>query len=221
MTSQTADQIAQTLGCTVGTMPFTYLGLPLGTTKPTVLELMPLVHRIERKLTASFMMMSYSGRTTVINTLLSSVAMFYMCNLHIPPKILEHIEKIRRHCLWNKKTEEGEKCSSLIAWNRVCSPKDKGGLGVLNLKIQNEALLLKFLHKFYNHEDTPWGTLIWRAYYENKIPHATEPCGSFWWKQILKLTPIYRGISKCHIHNGSSVLFWKDLWSDQVAEDKF
>ena len=29
MTSQHAEQIAQTLGCTVGTMPFTYLGLPL------------------------------------------------------------------------------------------------------------------------------------------------------------------------------------------------
>jgi hypothetical protein len=28
--------------------------------------------------------------------------------LEIPPKILEHIEKLRRHFLWNKKTDEGE-----------------------------------------------------------------------------------------------------------------
>jgi hypothetical protein len=28
--------LANTLGCSIGTMPFTYLGLPLGTTKPHV-----------------------------------------------------------------------------------------------------------------------------------------------------------------------------------------
>ena len=136
-------------------MPVTYLGLPLGTTKPTILEMMPLVDRVERRMTANFMIMSYSGRVRVINSLLSSIAMFTMCSLHIPPKILEHIDTIRRHCLWDYKTESGIKINSLVAWDRVCRPKQRGGLGVLNFKLQNEALLLKFLDKFYNKVDTP------------------------------------------------------------------
>jgi hypothetical protein len=37
----------------------------------------------------------------------------------------------------------------------VCLPKDEGGLGVINLKTQNEALLLKNLQKFFNKTDTP------------------------------------------------------------------
>lgn len=41
------QNIAQILGCKVGKMPFTYLGLPLGTTRPTVQDLMPLVCRAE------------------------------------------------------------------------------------------------------------------------------------------------------------------------------
>jgi hypothetical protein len=97
---------AQQLGCSIGKMPFTYLGLPLGTTKPTVMDLMPLVDMNERKMSASYMMMAYSGRVTVINSLLTSIAMFAMSSLHIPPKILEHIEKLRRHCLWKKKRKE-------------------------------------------------------------------------------------------------------------------
>lgn len=153
-----AAGLADTLGCVVGTMPYTYLGLPMGTTKPTMLEMMPLVDRLERRLTANFMMMAYSGRITVINSLITSIAMFAMCSLQIPPKILEHVEKIRRHCLWNKKTDE-LKCNSLVAWDKVCTQKNKGGLGVLNLKIQNQGLLLKFLHKFYNKDDTPWHSL--------------------------------------------------------------
>jgi hypothetical protein len=48
-----------------------------------------------------------------------------MWSIQINPKILEHVEKITRHCLWNKKTEYGEKCNSLAAWDMVCVPKKK------------------------------------------------------------------------------------------------
>jgi hypothetical protein len=37
---------------------------------------------------------------------------------------------------------------------------EEGDLGVLNLATQNEALLLKNLHKFYNKIDIPWVQLI-------------------------------------------------------------
>jgi hypothetical protein len=39
--AQSAQSIASLLGCSIASMPFTYLGLPLGTTKPTVQDLMP------------------------------------------------------------------------------------------------------------------------------------------------------------------------------------
>ena len=62
----------------------------------------------------------------------------------------------------------------------VCKPKNHSGLGVINIKLQNEALLLKFLQKFYNRMDVPWVSLLWDNYYTDKIPHAAEPLGSFW-----------------------------------------
>jgi hypothetical protein len=43
-----------------------------------------------------------------------------------------------------------------VAWKKACLPKDQGGLGIINLRLQNSAFLLKHLHKFYNHEDLPW-----------------------------------------------------------------
>lgn len=36
------EHLANTLECQVGVIPFTYLGLPLGTTRPAVQEYMPL-----------------------------------------------------------------------------------------------------------------------------------------------------------------------------------
>lgn len=35
-------------------------------------------------------------------------------------------------------------------------PKEKGGLGIINLRLQNDALLMKHLRKFYNRADIPW-----------------------------------------------------------------
>lgn len=45
-----AKHLAETFGCKVGTMPFTYLGSPLGTTRPSLQEFTPLLSRMEGRL---------------------------------------------------------------------------------------------------------------------------------------------------------------------------
>lgn len=37
----------------------------------------------------------------------------------------------------------------------VCTTKEEGGLGVVNLEVQNQALLMKNLDKFFNRKDIP------------------------------------------------------------------
>jgi hypothetical protein len=46
----------------------------------------------------------------------------------------------------------------LGTWSK--NQKAKGGLGVINLSVQNDALLLKQLDKFYKHEKIQWVSLI-------------------------------------------------------------
>jgi hypothetical protein len=52
------------------------------------------------------------------------------------------------------------------------------------------------------------------------VPHATKDRGSFWWKDLLNLYDIYRGIAKCIVGDGSTVLFWSDIWNDHLLQDK-
>lgn len=141
-------ELAAAFGCQVGTMPFTYLGLPLGTTRPTVRVLMPLVDNIERRLSGMALWMSYGGRIECINSALSSLLSFAMCVLKIPDKLFDLFDRSRRNCLWRKVVDRDARAHSLAAWQLVCRPKKKGGLGVLDLKVQNHALLLKYIHKF-------------------------------------------------------------------------
>ena len=213
------NALARVFGCTIGTMPFTYLGLPLGTSKPTILDLMPLVYSAERCLTSTIAMMSYGGKLSWLNATVTSLLIYAMCTLKFPPKLIELLDRIRRRCLWTKKTEQGDRCSSLAAWEMVCKPKKHGGLGVINLNIQNKGLLLKHLHKFYNKMDVPCVHLLWDNLYVDKIPHAVNPGGSFWWRNILKLTPIFRGISHVQLVDGATTLLWKYLWARDVLHD--
>jgi hypothetical protein len=56
--------------------------------------------------------------------------------------------------------------------------KNEGGLNVLNIQTQNEALLLKHLDKFFNKRDLLWVKLIWDKHYRNgKLPSSTTPRG--------------------------------------------
>jgi hypothetical protein len=57
-----AADLANVFGCIVGSFPFTYLGLPLGLTKPQVKDYAPLKCRVERRLSASAQFLSYDGR---------------------------------------------------------------------------------------------------------------------------------------------------------------
>jgi hypothetical protein len=59
----------------------------------------------------------------------------------------------------------------LLHGPRYKSQKNKGGLRVINLRLQNDALLLKQLNNFYNHCDIPWVNLIWAKYYLAKVSH--------------------------------------------------
>jgi hypothetical protein len=179
-------------------------------TKPTITELSPLVCRLERKLSSSSSFLSQGARLQLINSAISSMPLHFLCALKLPPGLTKQFDRIIHQCLWRDKFDEPKQ--SLAAWEMVCKPKKYGGLGIVDFQKQNVALLLKFLDKFYNNREIPWVKLIWHAYYMDKVPHAEQLCGSFWWKDLLKLVDNFRGVAEITIGSGKSFLFWYDNW---------
>lgn len=99
ISSEKMKVLAGTLGCQIGTLPFTYLGLPLGTTKPKIEEFAPLLDRVERKLSACSTLLSYSGRVEYINTVLTPTVNYAMCTLKLQKGVIESVDRIRKQCL--------------------------------------------------------------------------------------------------------------------------
>lgn len=192
----------------------------MGISRPKVIDFSPLVDRIETRLPATSSLLSYGDRLTMVNSVLSYLPIFYTCTLSLPKSVILSINRARRHCLW-RGSDINSSRKSLILWDRVCQPKSKGGLGVIDLRLQNNALLMKNLHKFYNRHLVPWVKLTWSSYYSDKVPHALSLKGSFWWKDALQFVDIFRGLLKCTIGDGRTCLFWSDLWNDKIRQRSY
>jgi hypothetical protein len=102
----------------------------------------------------------------------------------------------------------------------VTRPK-KEGLGIVKLRTQNDALLLKSLHKMFNRSDIPWVKLIWESHYDNgKLP-ANKKVDSFWWRNALNLVSQFKGIAQVHVQDGATLLAWKDHWQGHSLQVTF
>jgi hypothetical protein len=113
---------------------------------------------------------------------------------------------VRRDCPWRGNNDNAHR-NPLIAWDKVTCPKNKGGLGVLDLKIQNIALLMKFLHKLYGRQDIPWLNLVWSSYYtSSRVPHGSIEKGSFWWKDVFRLVDLFRGHAMPRVGDERTIL---------------
>ena len=86
-------------------------------------------------------MLSVGGRLVLINSVLSSLPMFMMSFFEIPRGVLKMLDYFRSRFFWQ--SDEHKIKYRLTKWEIVCTPKDQGGFGVLNLDVHNKCLLSK------------------------------------------------------------------------------
>jgi hypothetical protein len=112
----------------------------------------------------------------------------------------------------------------MVDWATVCKPKDFGGLGILNTRFMNIALLLKWIWKLYQEAEGLWADLL-RAKYlgERDIFAAETPTrGSQFWTALQKIKWYFKLGAKHHVENGGKTYFWFDWWLGSAPlQDRF
>lgn len=214
------QKAAECLLCKVGSLPFTYLGLPIGGCTSRLSTWDPIIDRMNKKLALwKGKLLSLGGRLTLIKASLSSLPLYFMSLFPIPKGILEKINKIQRQFLWSGGSE---KSLALAPWALIERPKAQGGLGVGNLLHRNFGLLFKWIWRFFKEPNT-----LWRRVIQDKYGYPA----SF---NLLDLQPIAKGgpwkaicnsimsfpeaktflnsrIKTC-VGNGKQAQFWHDVW---------
>jgi len=123
--------------------------------------------------------------------------------LELPKAIIKQVDKLRKNCLWRGSDVNGRGMPK-VAWKLVCKSKEQGGLGIINLEVQNQALLMKNLDKFYSRKDIPWVNMVREKHYSHDKLPGTVKKRSFWWRDVLKGLPKFKEMA-------SSGECWFDL----------
>ena len=101
--------LAEILGCRIGSLPMTYLGMPLGAShkSPTIWN--PILEKIEHKLAGWKKYLSKGGRLTLLKSTLSSLPTYFLSLFTIPTHVANKLKGCKgiscggtpRHIWWD------------------------------------------------------------------------------------------------------------------------
>ena len=129
--------------------------------------------------------------------------------------------KIQRRFLWGGGHDQ--KKIAWISWEKVCLPKERGGLGIKDVKAFNIALLGKWKWHLLNHHQELWIKVVeskyggWRGLEEGDRVASQ----SIWWRDLKRVVcQTYQGRSiqegfSWKVGAGHRINFWEDRWISQ------
>nr|CCA66235.1 hypothetical protein [Beta vulgaris subsp. vulgaris] len=221
VSNQWMKDATASLLCKGGSLPFNYLGLPIGGDSSRIKTWEPILERISKKLDSwKGRLLSIGGRVTLIKSSISSLPLYFMSLFPIPRSVIEQINKLQRHFLWSG--DRGKRALSQVAWKVIELPKAFGGLGIGNIFHRNLALLFKWIWKFFNDTSPLWRELIWHKYKYKQpltIRDLDPPRQGGPWQKIVSAiikSPTAKAIAingvRSLVGDGALTLFWHDQW---------
>ena len=133
---------ADIFNCQIGHFPMKYLGVPMSYSTLRNLD-WSFVDDKFLKCCESWIgnAASSGGRLILLNASLTSIVFYYMSMFLLSKKVIGKLDKHRKRFFWQE--HEDRKRYHLVKWSRICRSKNKGGLGVKDLRKQNISLLTK------------------------------------------------------------------------------
>lgn len=79
----------------------------------------------------------------MLKSIVSAIPVFSMMCLRIPKKMVKVKGQRMQNVFWNGANEQDK--IPLLAWDMICLAKDKGGVGLRDWNLMNEALGAKLV----------------------------------------------------------------------------
>ncbi|GJN04994.1 hypothetical protein PR202_ga22584 [Eleusine coracana subsp. coracana] len=136
-----------------------------------------------------------------------------MCAMLLPLGFVDTYDAQRRAFLWSRE-QETSGASCVVAWDRVCLPKEQGGLGIRDIALQNQCLLLKLVHKHPSPIRFSLGNM---SHTKINILTLEGDVHGAHWASLSDLLPPYRAITTVTLGDGRFALFWEDIWAQATT----
>lgn len=184
-------------------LPAIYLGAPLFQGRIKSIYFDELVSKLNRKIRGWMRnYLSFAGRVTLVQSVLSSMGLHAMTVLPVPKTVLHKIESLIANFLWD---QGPQKRFHWIRYDLICRPKKSGGLGIRKLEDIMLALHAKLAWEFIHQHS------LWARYVKSRF--TTGSRGSAIWNAIQHLVTHLRTETIWDMGNGSlDVKSWCTLY---------
>ncbi|XP_074266789.1 uncharacterized protein LOC141590074 [Silene latifolia] len=186
------DYILSISGFKEGSFPFRYLGIPISYKRMAIGDCTRLVEKVVSKLRGwGAKKLSYSGRLVLIQSVLSQLHVYWARIFVIPITVLDRVTAICRNYLWSSSDQYGKAPS--VAWDAL-RPKKFGGLGIVNCRLWNQALIGKYTWWLACKSDHLWIKWVDHVYMKGRNWQDYVPSLqlSWTWRKICAVKDIFK-----------------------------
>lgn len=201
---------AESLGCKIGTFPMKYLGMPISSYKISKAQLSYVCEKTRKRLgTWQCDYLSSGGKSTLIDSFLSSIPMYTMGMYQLYEGNFQCLDSIRSRFFWQGTSKKRK--YHIIKWEALNRPKEFRGLGFVDVRAMNTCLLAKWIDKLERGDNSLCYTLLRNKYLGQKsIFSIKNRKGSQFWRSRLDVREWYQWGRCISIKSRRQTRFWHD-----------
>ncbi|KAE8727738.1 hypothetical protein F3Y22_tig00005401pilonHSYRG00019 [Hibiscus syriacus] len=162
--------------------------------------------------------LSFGGKIYLVKSVLANLPVFYLSLFQMPSKVAKKLNQLIARFIWGIKDISG---IHWLKWDQICKPRDRGGLGFFDLKLENWSLLNKWVWRFGTDHELLRKKIIAGKYgFDDKsiLPPQSHCKKVSWvWRNISRPLadsedPLIFYLRPA-IGDGYSIDFWNDAWT--------
>jgi len=209
ITPNRLHDIVNLLSFSIGSIPFTYLGAPIFKGKPKPIYFKGIADKIKLKLASwKASLLSVAGRVQLVKSAVQGMLVHTISIYSWPTSLLREIEKWIRNFIWSGDIQKRKMVT--VAWKKVCSDLDEGGLGTKSLICLNEATNLKLCWDLL-HSKEQWAIIIRSRTLRGAYCIHHHILSSIW-NGIKQEFNTIKENTTWLLGNGEKIQFWSDSW---------
>ncbi|KAF8394774.1 hypothetical protein HHK36_020989 [Tetracentron sinense] len=190
-----------------------YLGVPLHHARVDRHTYKEVLEKVQMRLASwKAKQLTLAGRATLIQAVTCAIPTYSMQTSKFSESLCSAIDKQNRNFLWGD--TETQKKVHMVNWEKVCTPKAKGGLGLKCLSQVNSALLAKWGWQLLKDS-----TALWVKVLKNKcmgttnlLSYLQRSKSSHVWRSILQGREVLQKGLHWRVGDGKRVKFWTNTW---------
>ena len=192
-----------------------YLGMTLIHSRINRATYQSILDKVDMRLTGwNAAHLSFAGRVTLAQSVIQAMPIYAMQTTLFPSLVRYKIDKSCHRFIWDGKSKRHK--MSMVGWDKICMPKNHGGLGFTKLDGMNHELLMKLTWEVVSNSNKLWVKVFCSKYGldpRNLPLSLPDKQGSHIWMAIRRTWSATMHAARWSVCNGIRTRFWLDCWA--------